>query len=68
MIAGEKGTGELIDSFIALEEAKIKNIEAVTEYRLLLVKLGRKTDFEAYLQGMESEEPVAPSQYDLEEE
>lgn len=68
LIAGEKGTGELIDSFIALEEAKIKNIEAVTEYRLLLVKLGRKTDFEAYLQGIEPEEPAAPSQYDLEEE
>ena len=58
MIAGEKGTGELIDSFIALEEAKIKNIEAVTEYRLLLVKLGRKTDFEAFLQGIGSEAPV----------
>ena len=45
LIAGEKGRGEVIDSFIALREAKIKNLEAITEYHLLVAKLGRKTDF-----------------------
>ncbi|HOW59111.1 MAG TPA: TolC family protein [Candidatus Omnitrophota bacterium] len=45
LIAGEKGSGELSDSFIALEEAKIQYLDAVTEYRILVVKLARKTGF-----------------------
>ncbi|HOW87313.1 MAG TPA: TolC family protein [Candidatus Omnitrophota bacterium] len=61
LIAGEKGTGELIDSFIALEEAKIKNVQSVTEYRVLLVKLEKKADFETTPQSSESEALVPPS-------
>lgn len=56
LIAGEKGTGELIDSFIALEEAKMGNLEAVTEYRLLLARLGRRTHFEVFLNTLDSQD------------
>ncbi len=48
LIAGEKGASELVDSFAALEEAKIKQVEATSEYRLLLVTLGRKTGFKSF--------------------
>jgi len=44
-IAGDKGTGELVDSFLALEEAKIEKIQTVTEYRIQIAKLERKTAF-----------------------
>ncbi len=60
LIAGEKGSGELIDSFMALEEAKIKNVQAVAEYRVLLVKLEKKANFETESQGSETEMPVPP--------
>lgn len=45
LIAGERGAGELIDSFIALEEAKINQLMAVTDYRILMARLDRKTAF-----------------------
>jgi outer membrane protein TolC len=47
LIAGEKGTGELVDAFLALEEAKIVRIQAVTEYRIQIARLERKTAFAA---------------------
>ncbi len=47
LIAGEKGSGELVDSFIALEEAKIRQVEAVTQYRILTARLDRDTAFQA---------------------
>jgi outer membrane protein TolC len=47
VIAGDKGTGELVDSFLAFEEAKIAKIQTVTEYRIQMAKLERKTAFRA---------------------
>ncbi len=46
LIAGEKGTGELLDSFLALEEAKMERLQAITEYRILLARLQRNMGFE----------------------
>ena len=50
----------MIDSFIALEEAKIKNVQSVAEYRVLLVKLEKKADFETDSQSPETQAPVPP--------
>lgn len=47
LVAGEKGSGELVDSFIALEEAKNRQVEAVMQYRILLARLERNTAFQA---------------------
>ena len=47
LIAGEKGSGELVDSFLAFEDARIARIQAVTEYRIQVAKLERKTAFAA---------------------
>lgn len=49
LIAGEKGSGELVDAFLALEEAKIGKIQAVTEYRIQMARLERKTAFRTEL-------------------
>jgi hypothetical protein len=48
-----------MDSFVALEEARIQNLESVTECRILFAKLGRKIAFggmETGLQGTVGEE------------
>ena len=53
-VAGERGASQLLDSFVALEEARTQNLEAVTECRILSAKLGRKIAFggiETQLQG-----------------
>ena len=58
-VAGERGASQLLDSFVALEEARTQNLEAVTECRILFAKLGRKIAFggmETELQGTEREE------------
>ena len=58
LIAGKKGAGELVDSFMALEDAKIRRLEAITEYRILLARLGRKIAFD---HGVPSTKPEAAS-------
>ena len=55
LIAGEKGAGELVDSFLAHEEAKIGKIQAVTEYRIQMARLERKTAFRAEYGGYSEE-------------
>lgn len=45
VIAGEKGAGELLDSFLALVESRIEHLQAVTEYRGLAAKLQRSSCF-----------------------
>lgn len=69
LIAGEKGSGELVDSFIALEEAKIRQIEAVTQYRILAARLDRKTAFQAmpHDNGEDHEEDYAVNETEVEE-
>ena len=52
LIAGEKGAAELIDSFVALEEAKIKQVDALSECRLLFIKLGRETGFKPFAEDL----------------
>ncbi|MDA9101391.1 TolC family protein [Omnitrophica bacterium] len=47
LIAGQKGAAELVDSFLALEEARIEWTRAVTEYRIRIAELERKTAFQA---------------------
>ncbi len=47
LIAGDKGTGELLDSYIALEEAKREWVQAVMDFRVLLAQLERNTGFSA---------------------
>lgn len=65
LIAGEKGSGELVDSFIALEEAKIRQIEAVTQYRILTARLDRNTAFQAVPQ--DYEEDYVPDENEVDE-
>ncbi|OGW81633.1 MAG: hypothetical protein A3G33_08245 [Omnitrophica bacterium RIFCSPLOWO2_12_FULL_44_17] len=48
LITGENGSAELIDSFQALEEAKIEKLETVSDYRVLLANLERKTGFDTF--------------------
>jgi len=58
-VAGERGSSQLMDSFVALEEARTQNLESITECRILFAKLGRKIAFggmETELQGTEEEE------------
>ena len=58
-VAGERGASQLMDSFVALEEARTQNLESITECRILFAKLGRKIAFggmETALQGTEEEE------------
>lgn len=56
LIAGELGAGELIDSFIALEEAKIGRLQAITDYRVLTARLDRLTAFRGVTDSMEFED------------
>jgi outer membrane protein TolC len=46
LVAGEKGRGDLLDSFLALEEAKRQRIEAVAQYRALFAHLERHAAFQ----------------------
>jgi len=62
LIAGKLGAGELIDSFIALEEAKIEKLRAITDYRVLTARLDRLTAFQVVTAGMDDEDT-----YDYEE-
>ncbi|MFH0985071.1 MAG: TolC family protein, partial [Candidatus Omnitrophota bacterium] len=58
-VVGERGASELMDSFVALEEARTQHLEAVTECRILFAKLGRKIAFggiETEFQGTVGEE------------
>jgi outer membrane protein TolC len=61
LIAGEKGLQELVDSFVALEEAKTQRLQAITEYRILIVQLERKIGFEAHLEELNGSEDFDPS-------
>ena len=56
LIAGELGAGELIDSFIAFEEAKIGRLRAITDYRVLMARLDRLTAFKGISSSTEAED------------
>jgi outer membrane protein TolC len=45
LVTGGKGAGELLDSFIALEEARSAAVQAVAEYRVQLARLERTRAF-----------------------
>jgi len=45
LITGGKGTGELLGSFIALEEARSAAVQAVAEYRIQMARLERTRAF-----------------------
>ena len=45
LVTGGKGTGELLDSFIALEEARVASVQAISEYRVQIARLERTRAF-----------------------
>jgi len=45
LVTGGKGAGELLDSFIALEEARAAAVQAVAEYRVQMARLERTRAF-----------------------
>jgi outer membrane protein TolC len=45
LVTGGKGTGELLDSFIALEEARVASVQAISEYRIQIARLERTRAF-----------------------
>lgn len=46
LIAGEKASFDLLESYAALQEAKTNRLKAISDYRILLSRLARKTSFE----------------------
>ena len=64
VVTGGKGAGELLDSFVALEEARAEAIQAVTEYRIQMARLERVRAFKAAV----SETPSEKASADDEEE
>lgn len=56
LIAGERGAGEVVDSFLALEEAKSEKLKAVMEYRVLMAQFQRKIAFQDIQGAREFEE------------
>lgn len=55
VIAGEQCAAELTDTFLALEDARSVQIEAESDYRVLLVRLDRMTGFSAGAMGSGAE-------------
>ena len=47
LVTGGKGAGELLGSFIALEEARSASIQAVAEYRIQMARLERTRAFKS---------------------
>ena len=45
LVTGGKGAGELLDTFIALEEARSAAVQAIAEYRIQMARLERTRDF-----------------------
>lgn len=45
LVTGGKGAGELLESFIALEEARSASVQAVAEYRIQMARLERTRAF-----------------------
>jgi outer membrane protein TolC len=45
LVTGGKGTGELLASFIALEEARVASVQAISEYRIQIARLERTRAF-----------------------
>ena len=45
LVTGGKGAGELLDSFIALEEARSAAVQAIAEYRIQMARLERTRSF-----------------------
>ncbi|MFH0984564.1 MAG: TolC family protein, partial [Candidatus Omnitrophota bacterium] len=45
LVTGGKGAGELLGSFIALEEARSASVQAVAEYRIQMARLQRTRAF-----------------------
>ncbi len=45
LVTGGKGAGELLDSFVALEEARAASVQAIAEYRIQMARLERARDF-----------------------
>jgi hypothetical protein len=64
LVTGGKGAGELLDSFIALEEARAAAVQAIAEYRIQMARLERTRDFKPAAPEMPSEK----SSLDLEED
>lgn len=58
LIAGELSAGGLIDSFVALEEARIERLRGITDYRILMARLDRLTAFEGASSLIEEESLV----------
>ncbi len=46
IIAGDKGTEEMLDSFLALQQAYAEQVNAVTEYRIAVSTLKRQAALE----------------------
>lgn len=64
LVTGGKGAGELLDSFIALEEARAAAVQAVAEYRVQMARLERTRDFKPWV----IETPSANTSVDDEED
>jgi hypothetical protein len=47
LVTGGKGAGELLGSFIALEEARAASVQAVAEYRIQMARLERTRAFKS---------------------
>ncbi len=47
LVTGGKGSGELLDSFIALEEARSAAVQAIAEYRIQMARLERTQAFKS---------------------
>jgi outer membrane protein TolC len=54
LVTGGKGAGELLDSFIALEEARSAAVQAVAEYRVQIARLERTRAFKPATMGTPS--------------
>ena len=64
LVTGGKGTGELLDSFIALEEARVASVQAISEYRIQIARLERTRAFKP----AEIETPSEMNTADVEED
>ena len=55
LIAGDKGANDLLDSYIALEEAKKEWVQAVSDFRVLITRLERNSGFASETAGTEEQ-------------
>ena len=64
LVTGDKGAGELLGSFIALEEARAASVQAIAEYRIQMARLERTRAFKPAAIGTLPEKSIE----DLEED